>query len=64
MCGMNVIGDIISCFPQSPFFVFVAVEIMDFNIKKYISISANDDLRTQQVEIVELVESWRFGDDI
>jgi hypothetical protein len=37
------------------------VEIMDFDIKKYISISANDEWRTQEVEIVDLVEKRRFG---
>ncbi len=46
-------------FLQSPILLFVAVEIMDFDIKNNISISANDDLRTQQMEIVELVEKRR-----
>jgi hypothetical protein len=40
------------------------VEKINSHRRKYIYISANDDLRTQQVEIVELVEIWRFGDDI
>jgi hypothetical protein len=62
MCGINVIGDIISCFCNLRFSTVVAVEIMDFDIKNNIYMSANDDLRTHQVEIVELVEERRWFD--
>jgi diacylglycerol kinase len=56
MCGKDVIEDIISCFSAISILLFVAVEIINSCIRKYISISANDEFRTQQMEIVELVE--------
>jgi hypothetical protein len=61
MCGMNVIEDYFLLSAISVLLV-VAVEIIDSYIKKYISMSANDEFRTQQMEIVELVEKRRWFD--
>ena len=58
------IGDIISCFSAISDFPLRRSGNNRLWYKKYIYMSANDKWRTQQVEIVELVEKRRNGDDM